>query len=220
MKRFGLIALGLWLSLVGLPLLAPTTAHADPEPEVSTPTEEQATTPRDIWSRWLAVEIVGGVDTPYGLIGGAVVVTPYRYIALDAGGGYSRDGGRVAGGARLVLPHANGAFGVRVGFAGGPLTWDTRVPGQPGRSPTDPDVPDALQHRTWNFVGFIDVSLSLEVRFDFGMYLRAWFGVEHALASADRCSEEGPTGTRACTTAAGNPTRTYVGLSLGYAFDL
>lgn len=218
--RFALL---LALALGTLPLIAPATAAADdPEPEVSTEPAEPAA-PRDIWDRMLAVEITGGIDTPYGLVGGAVVVTPFRNLALDLGGGVSRDGGRVAGGLRLVLPHANGALGFRVGFAGGPLSWDTTVPGQPGRITDGSDVPLVTQRRTWDFVGFFDASISLEIRFDMGVYTRVDLGVEHALASADHCDLGDGAGSSACTNGAGGsgvPMRSYLQLSVGYAFDL
>lgn len=203
-----------------LPLLGTTSVRADPEPEVSSdPAESAEAAPRDLWSRMIAVEITGGIDTPYGLVGGAIVITPFRNLALDLGGGVSRDGGRVAGGARLVLPHANGAFGMRVGFAGGPLTWDTAVHGT--NVPGDPTGGERTAHLTWDFVGFVDLSLSLEVRFDMGMYLRFEFGVEHALAGADSCVEnfEGMA-VATCGRGVYQPTRSFVGLALGYAFDI
>lgn len=200
------------LMVVGTLFPAASGRADDPEPEVSTPAPE-----RTRWDRMLAVEVVGGVDTPYGLIGAAVVVSPIRNLALDLGGGYSRDGGRVAGGARLVLPHENAAFGLRVGFAGGPLTWQSAVAGQPAPLGSMPSTGDSTQTRTWDFVGFLDVSLSLEVRFDMGMYLRFDFGVEHSLAGADRCVE---TDGGTCTAGGYQPTRSYVGLALGYAFDI
>ncbi|UJR79752.1 hypothetical protein [Sandaracinus amylolyticus] len=200
--------------------MLPTAAivRADePDPEVSS---EPAAATRDIWDRMLAVELVGGLDTPYGVFGGAVVISPIRHLALDVGGGVSRDGGRVAGGARLVLPHANGALGVRVGFAGGPLTWESAVPGHnvPG---DEVHTRDGVQRQTWEFVGFVDVSLSLEVRFDLGIYARFLFGVEHALSGPTSCEERidgesiGP-----CSASSFQPTRTYVGLAVGYAFDI
>lgn len=194
-------------------------ARADePEPEVSS--EPAAARTRDLWDRMLAVELIGGIDTPYGVFGGAVVISPIRNLALDIGGGVSRDGGRVAGGARLVLPHANGALGMRVGFAGGPLTWESAVPGHnvPG---DEVHTRDGVQRQTWEFVGFVDVSLSLEVRFDLGIYARLLFGVEHALSGPTTCEEriDGES-IGACSASSFQPTRTYVGLAVGYAFDL
>jgi len=217
MSRFASI---LALASALLAAIGPSVVRADPEPEVSSdPAESAAATPRDLWDRLLAVEVTGGIDTPYGLVGGAVVVTPWRHLQLDLGGGVSRDGGRVAGGARFLLPHANGAFGMRVGFAGGPLTWDTPV--HATNVEGDEGATEGNAHLTWDFVGFVDLSLSLEVRFDAGVYLRFQFGVEHALAGADRCVEShGGVETGACSVAAYQPTRSYVGLALGYAFDL
>lgn len=214
-------ALGLALALAAAPFPGTSIVRADePEPEVSSePAESAEAAPRDLWGRILAVELIGGVDTPYGVFGGAVVISPFRHLALDLGGGVSRDGGRVAGGARLVLPHANGAFGFRVGFAGGPLSWETPVPGTGGNVPGEVGTPERTARRTWEFVGFVDMSVQLEFRLDAGVYARFMFGVEHALAGADACVESGA-GGGACSPGSFQPMRTYVGLALGYAFDI
>lgn len=214
-------AFALLVSLTTIPTLAPVARAHDPEPEVSSQPA------RSMWDRMIAAEIVGGIDTPWGLFGGAVIISPIRNLQFDVGGGVSRDGGRVTGGARLVLPHEHGALGLRAGFAGGPLTWEVRAPDP--ANPAAGDAPFVTQRRSWDFVGFFDVSLSLEVRFDEGMYARLMFGVEHALAGADRCTEHHADGTTsACGSGdaggggvpGGQPTRTYLGLALGYAFDL
>ena len=213
-SRIALVA----LALASLALLSgEPRAHADePDPEVSS---EPAARSRDVWDRMLAVEIVGGVDTPYGLVGGAIVISPLRHLALDLGGGVSRDGGRVAGGARLVLPHAMGALGFRVGLAGGPLTWESPLPGP--NLPGDAHQSAGVQRQTWDFVGFLDLSLSLEFRFDAGFYVRGTFGAEHALSVASACEERiGDRSIGACTVHDFQPLRAYVGLALGYAFDL
>ena len=208
-------------SRVALPLLlgslsglAPSMAAADePEPEVSTAPAE---TPEDVWARLLAVEIIGGVDTPYGLVGGAMVVSPMRNLAFDLGGGYSRDGGRLAGGARLVLPHASGALGFRVGLAGGPLSWDTDA-ATLGNGHFSGDIPaSAHERRTWDFTAFLDTSVSLEMRLDSGVYLRFMFGAEHALSAPGACTVAGGS----CAAGSDAPTRAYVGLAAGYALDL
>lgn len=212
------VALALALALCLFPLGSTVAFANDPDPEVSSEPAEATATPRDIWDRMLAFEITGGIDTPYGLVGGAVVVSPIRYLALDLGGGVSRDGGRVAGGARLVLPHANGAFGVRVGFAGGPLTWTSHSPDQTAAGRTDGGSPPLVaQTRSWDFVGFLDAAISLEIRFDMGIYTRVELGVEHALAGPDRCVEPG---VAAMCSPGGAPTRSYLGLAVGYALDI
>jgi hypothetical protein len=200
-------------------MLPASLARADePEPEVSSQEAAVEAETADLWDRLLAVELIGGIDTPFGVVGGAVVVTPFRHLALDLGGGVSRDGGRVAGGVRAILPHANGALGFRLGFAGGPLTWDTSVAGQPAVG-GEPARTGVVQHREWDFVGFVDLSISLEARFDAGVYVRLVLGVEHALSGADRCVEDGgATGT--CGSGGYQPMRSYLGLAVGYAFDL
>lgn len=220
LRAASLLLLALGTAVAGL-TVAPAPVRADPEPEVSTdPAEDQAAAPPDLWSRFLAVEVSGAVDGPFGVFGGAVVITPVRYLSLDAGGGVSRDGGRVAGGARLVLPHANAAFGVRVGFAGGPLTWDSPVAAPGNEIPEEVATRSATERRTWDFVGFLDVSVSLEVRFDFGMYTRFDFGIEHALAGPSSCVHTDSAGSTACSVGSFEPTRTWVSLALGYAFDM
>lgn len=215
LSRVALAALALTaLSLVQLSA-APSARADEPEPEVSSgPTER----PRDLWDRMLAVEIVGGIDTPYGLVGGAIVVTPIRYLALDVGGGVSRDGGRVAGGARLMFPHAMGALGMRVGLAGGPLSWESPLPGT--SLPGDEHQGRGTQRQSWDFVGFLDLSVSLEFRFDPGIYVRGQVGVEHALSEASACEERIGDTTIPCTVHAYQPARAYVGLAVGYAFNL
>ncbi len=205
-------------ALVGTALLAgaPSLAAADdPEPEVSD--QEEPTTPASDpmhlrWDRMLGVELTGGVDTPYGVIGGALLVEPLRNLRIDLGGGVSRDGARVAGGIGLVLPQDHFALVLHMGAAGGPLTWDS-----------DRAV---HIHRYWSFAAFFNWSLGLEYRFDEGVLLRLYAGGETVLNSAhDSCSETGAdttTGLTAnCVTSLGDhPSRLYVGLSVGYMFDI
>ncbi len=182
---------------------APPRVAADPEPEVSSEPEAR---PRDQWDRIIAGEIFGGVDTPYGLVGGAIVIIPVRNLAFDLGGGVSRDGGRVAGGVRLLLPFENAALGLRLGFAGGPLSWETEGAGH--------------VRRDWDFNGYVDGSVSLEFRATEGFYGRLQFGVEHALSGeADRCTFS-QDGTVSPCSGGSAPTRPYLGLALGYAFDV
>lgn len=196
----------LLLALLALPL-APGAASADPEPEVSDDPEPEVSTPPSLYNRLLSVELIGGIDTPYGLIGGSVRLAPIDFLVIDAGAGVSRDGVRVAGGLSLVAPQDHFAFVVRIGAAGGPLEWESG-----GTQP---------QHRHWNFTAFIDASLGLEYRFDEGITGRLFVGVENDLIdSADTCYfVESP--DDACDVAGGShPTRIYLGLAIGYAFDI
>jgi hypothetical protein len=198
-----------------------TTASAESgsSTESSAASDTPVARPRDLWDRLVSVELIGGVDTPFGVFGGAVVITPVRYLAFDLGGGASRDGGRVAGGARLVLPHANGAFGVRLGFAGGPLSWETQVGGTSG--PDEVSAAARTDRRVWEFSGFVDASISVEFRFDPGIYARLMLGVEHALSMADSCvATSANSGQGMCARGEYQPTRAYIGLAVGYAFDI
>lgn len=195
----------LLLALLALPL-APGAASADPEPEVSDDPEPEVSTPPSLYDRLLSVELIGGLDTPYGLIGGSVRLAPIDYLVIDAGLGVSRDGVRIAGGVSLVAPQDHFAFVVRIGAAGGPLEWESG-----GTQP---------QSRYWSFSAFIDASLGLEYRFDEGITARILAGVENdIIEAADTCHfiEDGAP----CDVAGGtHPTRIYFGLAIGYAFDL
>src|SRR5262245_30757139 len=103
-------------------LAAPPVAFADPEPEVSDGEDVP-----NAWDRWLGVELVGGIDTPWGLLGGSVRLAPHENLVFDVGGGGGRDGARVAGGVTFQIPDREFAFQVRGGVAGGLLMWDSRV---------------------------------------------------------------------------------------------
>lgn len=214
MTRLRLLALLLGSSLVAAPILAaPATALADdPEPEVSDQVDgDTATTPPDpmhlVWDRLLGVEITGGVDTPFGVIGGAVLIQPIRNLRLDIGGGASRDGGRFAGGVTLVLPQDHFALLIRAGVAGGRLTWDE------GR--------ETQIHRTWDFAAFFDTSLGLEYHFDEGVLIRLYWGFETTMNShADSCTPITDTPSTVCSDGTqDHPARIFGGLSVGYMFD-
>src|SRR5690606_28495651 len=118
-RRFLILALGALLGFLASTTLAPHAALAqeeDPEPEVST----QATPPSP-WDRFLAVSATVGIDTPFGIGGAAIELTPFRYLSIYAGGGVGRDGGRFAGGILPQLPMGNAALGLMIGLTGGPL---------------------------------------------------------------------------------------------------
>ncbi|MFO0682951.1 MAG: hypothetical protein U0234_12920 [Sandaracinus sp.] len=205
------------LSLAALLLGAqPSLAAADdPEPEVSDQVEPTpATDPmHQRWDRLLGVELTGGVDTPYGVVGASLLAQPLRNLRIDLGGGVSRDGARVAGGLSLVLPQDHFALVLRAGAAGGPLTWDS----------SDRAV---HIHRYYSFAAYFDWSLGLEYRFDEGILLRLYAGGETVLNSAsDSCVATAPDTTTGlegnCVNALGDhPSRLYIGLSVGYMFDI
>lgn len=175
----------------------------DPEPEVSTPAPSDA-----MWDRVLAVSVTAGIDTPFGIGGAAIEVTPFRYLAIYAGGGVGRDGARFAGGVRPQFPIGNGALGIMLGVTGGPLDWDSR-----GNE-------DVRVHRYWEMALFLHTGLSFEYRWAEGFFGRLEFGIEALLT---------PTEATVCSQGNGNsclddslvtPIRGWAGLSVGYAFDL
>jgi hypothetical protein len=143
------------------------------------------------------------------------VISPLEALALEVGGGVSRDGGRVAGGARLVLPQDHFALTMRLGVSAGPMTWDG--PGVTVEGTT------YTARRRWEFSAGGYADLGLQYRFDFGLYLGLIGGVETRFTSqADSCSvvESGAGVPNVCTAEGFRPTRIYLGLQVGYAFDL
>lgn len=209
MTRLRLLAL--LLVAFALPATPSIVLADDPEPEVSDQTGEEPTAADPMhlrWDRLLGVALTGGWDTPYGVIGGQLLVQPIRNLRIDLGGGVSREGGRVAGGVTLVLPQDHFALLMRVGFAGGPLQWDE------GR--------DTQIHRAWDFAAFLDTNLALEYRFDEGILIQLAFGVETTLNdSATSCSAVSATPETVCSDATihDHPARLFGGLTVGYMFD-
>jgi hypothetical protein len=204
------LSLALFGALLFASPVAPV-AHAqdreDPEPEVS---DEGP----DPWDRMLAAHITGGLDTPFGVAGGAIEFSPVRFLAIYAGGGVSRSGGRVAGGIRGQAPIGNAAVGLMLGVGGGPLDWESR-----GRE-------DELLHtsRHWDFALFFHGGITAEYRWDMGLFGRLAFGMDALLTpEADTCAR-GATGEQeACGATAeglGKPIRGWMGLTIGYALDL
>lgn len=229
--------------LIAALCLAPLTAHAqteeDPEPEVSSegpaladpepevsdrgpgdgPDEEdpepELAHGGDVWDRLLSLQLTGGVDTPFGVAGGALEFTPFRYFAVYAGGGVGRSGGRVAGGFRGQAPIGNGAVGLMLGLHGGPLDWDSR--GRPNES--------LHTRRHWDFALFWHGGITAEYRWDMGVFLRASLGVEALLTpgEADACTFGSADEATDCGPVANNlakPIRGWAGLTIGYALDL
>jgi hypothetical protein len=187
----GLLGLGVFF--------ASPVAFADPEPEVS-----DSETPRSLYDRLLGVELIGGYNTSYGLVGANLRLSPIQYLTIDAGAGVSLDGVRVAGGLSGIFPQDHFAFTFRLGAAGGPIRWESA----------------GLQSevRWWNFALFLDASMGLEYRSDEGITGRIFAGVEADFADrADSCTtSEGA----ACDPGLGShPTRIYAGIAVGYMFD-
>jgi hypothetical protein len=179
----------------------------DPEPEVSDRTR--------LWGRLLAAELEGQVDGPLGVAGGMIVISPLEALAFELGGGVSRDGGRVAGGIRILLPQDHFALVFRLGLDGGPLSWDARGQNDANASYT--------VRRRWEFCAGMYAAVGLQYRFDFGLYLGLNGGVDQELPSgADSCEviEGGAGAPSTCTTEGFRPSRIYLGLQVGYAFDI
>lgn len=220
MTRLRLLALLLSLPFGAL-AFSPSVALADdPEPEVSDQVEEPAgPDPMHLrWDRLLGLELTGGIDSPYGVVGAGILVSPLRFLRIDLGGGVSRDGARLAGGVSVVLPQDHFALVLRVGASGGPLTWDGDYAADPAAgSPTQTPV-IAHQHRYWGFAAFFDTSIGLEYRFDEGVLLRLSAGIETTLNdTADACASDGG----ACLgTVHDHPARIWGALSVGYMFDI
>jgi hypothetical protein len=215
MTRFRLLALLLTsLACVWSPMATSIARADDPEPEVSD--EEEPDPQLDVmhhrWDRLIGAELTGGVEnTPYGILGAAVLIQPHRNFRIDLGGGGSRDGARVGGGVSLVLPQDHFALVIRIGAAGGPLSWASE--GSPSST------------RYWSFAAFLNGGLGLEYRFDEGVLIGINMGVETTLNdTADSCFADGmnPQGLSGVCTATNNerPSRIYLGLSVGYMFDV
>lgn len=188
---------------------APAGARADdPEPEVS----DQS---GGLWNRLLALEVTGAIDGPLGVAGGSLVISPVQWLGLEVGGGVSRDGGRVAGGARVILPQDHFALILRLGVSAGPQEWDGTA---------QQETAAYTVRRRWEFQASMYADVGLQYRFDMGLYLMLNGGVEAGFDStADSARAlDAPVGT---TTefdlgAGGRPARIYLGLTLGYAFDI
>lgn len=216
-----LLLLALAASLGALVSTTPALAQEeDPEPEVSTqadPEPEVSTPPPSPWDRFLAVSATVGLDTPLGIGGAAVEITPFPYLAIYAGGGVGRDGGRFAGGIRPQAPMGNAALGLMIGLTGGPLDWDSR-----GRVQFGGD--EEIVHRYWELALFFHSGLTFEYRWDEGFFGRLAFGVEALIepSTANVCTFGGV----ACSDPSVNysdsyrPVRGWAGLTVGYAFQL
>jgi len=183
----------------------------DPEPEVSDAgPEQQPAEPVNPYERMLAVSVTGGLDTPFGVVGGALEFAPVEFLNVYAGGGVSRDGARVAGGLSLRFPVHSTAFGIMSGVAGGPIEWAGHF-----------DENGEGLERYWEFALFIHAAAYFEYRWDIGIFGRLQLGAE-ALVAGDVTECRAP-GGELCDTGRDdllNPIRAWVGLSIGYAFEL
>ena len=215
-SRFA-VALACLLAVFGASLASSARADEpgtteDPEPEVS----DRAL----LWGRLLAVELEGQIDGPLGVAGGMLIISPLEALAFELGGGVSRDGGRVAGGIRIMLPQDHFALMMRLGIDAGPETWDGQ--GQQGADSAGQSGRYTARRR-WEFGAGMYADLGLQYRFDFGLYLGLNAGVDQAFTpTADSCEviDGGPDAPSVCSTDGFRPSRIYLGLQVGYAFDI
>ncbi len=196
---------------------APFARADEPSPEGaslgSTISERSRSAP--LFSRLVSVELQGAIDGPLGVFGGTLVISPLQNLSLEVGGGVSRDGGRFAGGVRLMLPQDHFALQLRLGIAAGPLTWDASAE-------TNGAAPYHVRRR-WDFQAGLYSDIGFQYRFDFGLYLGLNLGVEGSFSSAaDQCTvlDEAPGLPRTCAKDGFRPIRVYAGLQVGYAFDI
>lgn len=206
------VAMACLLALFGL--ATSTTARAD-EPNTAADPEPEVSDQQRLWGRLLAVELQGAIDGPLGVAGGTLIISPIAHLGLEIGGGVSRDGGRFAGGFRIMLPQDHFAVQLRMGVAAGPLTWD-------GTAETDGGTSYGVRRR-WEFQAGMYADIGLQYRFDFGLYLGLNGGVEGSFTgTADNCSvtSEGAGLPNTCNVEGFRPIRIYLGLQVGYAFDI
>ncbi len=201
LRRLFLLAL---LALSGSATTAFAQDQEDPEPEVSTPANP--------WDRVLAASVTLGLDTPLGIAGAALEVTPFRYLSIYAGGGVGREGGRFAAGIRPRFPMDRMAMGIMLGVTGGPMDWDSQ--GDEG----------TITRRHWEMALFFHAGLSMEYRWDDGFFGRLELGAE-ALVAPDEADSCGFSNGNACGEVTGggtsySPIRGWAGLTIGYAFAL
>jgi len=207
-------------ALVGLLCASPVYAQdtEDPEPEVSDQDPDG-----NVWDRMLAIGITGGLDTPFGVVGGVVEFTPIQNLMIYAGGGVSRSGARVAGGVQLQFPVDSTAFGINAGVAGGPLDWNSN------------GEENVTISRYWEFALYFHSGFNITYRWDEGLFGRVGLGMEALIAgdvtsctagSTSLC--DGVVGTEMTDETAAvaarsdlfSPIRAYVSLTVGYAFDI
>lgn len=210
-SRHLIVALLSGLISFGFGLRAAPAYADDPEPEVSDTDPEEDT--GDVWDSLLQLSVTGGLDTPFGVAGGAIEFTPYRYITIYAGGGVNRFGGHVAGGLRVNFPLGNAAVGLMMGVGGGSLSWDS-------------DIPDGSLTRNWDFAFDIHAGLTFEYRWEMGLFGRLAFGAQGIVGdqNADSCtmSVGGNEGVECAfpTDVLAEPIWGWAGLTIGYALDL
>ncbi len=208
LDRMRALAAGTALAVAAMGVVPVPALADDPEPEVSD--QER------LWHRLIAAELVGAIDGPLGVAGASIVISPITNFALEVGGGIGRDGARVAGGVRLMLPQDHFALMLRLGIAAGPEDWDGFA--QVGTT-------NFTQRRHWEFQAGFYADVGLQYRFDMGLYLALNGGVETGFSStADTCRVIDGGGAAVApncsVSGGGHPSRIYLALAVGYAFDI
>jgi hypothetical protein len=177
-------------------------AQEDPEPEV-------AVDGAVVYDRLLAAAVTLGIDTPFGIAGASVEITPFRYLAVYAGVGVGRDGVRFGGGLHGRAPVGNAALGLMLGLTGGPLDWDSLA------------RDDAMGiHRWWEMALFFNAGVTFEYRWSEGFFGRLAFGVDALIEPTTATSCMYDNGTQCNGENMFAPVRGWAGLTLGYAFAL
>lgn len=208
-------------------VLSPCAASAqdqqDPEPEVSVEESEEAED-ADVWSRLLALSLVGGWNTPWGVFGANLDIAPLRWLVIYVGGGAtsqgqplngpgtSRLGWRATTGLKGRAPVGNGAVGLSSGisFANFQVRSDQ----------LDEDDNTVQLLRSWDVALFWHIALSFEYRFDHGLLLSAFVGADQLVADIAGTTCIQSAGGECRIRDFGNPTSVFIGGSLGYALDL
>ena len=204
-------------ALLSIAPVAHAQTEEDPEPEVADqgPETEEV---EAIYDRVLSLGLTGGLDTPFGLVGGYVEFAPWRYVAFYAGGGIGRDGGRFAGGVHGRYPIGHAAVGLMLGVGGGALGWESGG-----------DEMFRIR-RHWDMAMFFHGGITFEYRWDEGVFGRLGFGVDGHMTpgAADSCTEaaasnggeEMPMQCGPAGDGLAKPIRGWAGLTIGYALDL
>jgi len=192
-------------------------AEPDRSPTASLPLNpEPAARERNPWDRVLSVSFQSGLGAPLGFGGVAVEGTPLRWLTFGAGVGASSNGPQTAFMGRLRIPFSNGtavAFGAGISM---------------GHYEASPFLEfDYSTKWTWRNAVWKNVELSVEHRWSNGVEIRGFFGAAFLDGAADSCSardeEAGRQETCSSMTPSGSFLVTslpYLGMSVGYAFDL
>jgi hypothetical protein len=145
--------------------------HEPEQPAPPSPAAAAATGIRSSRSYVLALEPSIGVGTPLGWLGGSVVVTPHRSLALDAGLGLGSQGVQIAGGGRTPVLRKETAS-VWLG-----ASWSSGRFAQVGATTLAPSPTGDGDILYWRRAHFINVEASLERDLASRIGLRAFGGI-------------------------------------------